>query len=416
VRNVKKTSKFDVYIGRKNARFPSEFDYVFGNPFPISKDNDRAAVCKAHREWLLQEKQLLKSVRRNLKGKTLGCFCAPRACHGDFLALVANSDEFKYLDEEEDAGPMIEPKKSSSSIDVTLDDLLEASDLTPWLATGEPTPPKEDSPPPPAGPPGITDSQPTLIPPATHASQRIPAPVAPVQRIPAPVAPVQRIPAPAPVPQAPAPAAHHGGGPTKPPLPQFHVDPEMLKKVLAPGFRFTSLLWPSARRPPAPAPPAPVTMMAQDFLTFKPFTPPDPPMPDPHFTPQGSTPEPPQPYQPEPPQAYQPQPPQGFNQLAPEFTPAAQMGHGMNHHQFQPAGQHNLQFPLPNFAPNGFTPAPMPNGFNPAPNAFAPPPFGYQPPGFPTFQHHQFQNHHQQMGQQRHPHQESKDNHWTMES
>ena len=70
-----KRSKFDVYIGR-----PSKW----GNPFTIGRDGDRAEVIRKYREWILTQPELLKALPE-LKGKTLGCWCAPHACHGDVL-------------------------------------------------------------------------------------------------------------------------------------------------------------------------------------------------------------------------------------------------------------------------------------------------------------------------------------------
>merc|ERR1719461_1286257 len=123
VRNVTKTKEFDVYVGRKNRRFKSEFDYKFGNPFPITKKMDRKAVCKAHKDWLLKNDALLREVRQNLKGKTLGCFCAPKQCHGDFLAEVANSDQYSYLDQLKPAKAVLkaDSKASKKIVDPIMD-------------------------------------------------------------------------------------------------------------------------------------------------------------------------------------------------------------------------------------------------------------------------------------------------------
>lgn len=70
--------RFDVYIGRGSA---------FGNPFEIGKDGTREEVIERYRDWFLKKlknerfkKQVLK-----LKGKRLGCFCKPLACHGDII-------------------------------------------------------------------------------------------------------------------------------------------------------------------------------------------------------------------------------------------------------------------------------------------------------------------------------------------
>lgn len=73
----------DVYIGRPSA---------FGNPFKIGRDGDREEVIKKFRAWLHVNPYLMRLARRELAGKTLGCWCAPHTCHGDELALVANGD------------------------------------------------------------------------------------------------------------------------------------------------------------------------------------------------------------------------------------------------------------------------------------------------------------------------------------
>ena len=78
-----KKSKYDVYIGR-----PSKW----GNPFEIGKDGDRATVIRKYREWLVTQPDLMAALPE-LKGKVLGCWCAPKACHGDVLHAMANSPE-----------------------------------------------------------------------------------------------------------------------------------------------------------------------------------------------------------------------------------------------------------------------------------------------------------------------------------
>jgi hypothetical protein len=97
---VHKDREHDVYIGRKNGRLH------FGNPFSHkgSKFNvvlvaTRAEAVSRFRSWLNGESDLdVEPERRRwilsqlptLKGKTLGCFCAPAQCHGDVLAEMAN--------------------------------------------------------------------------------------------------------------------------------------------------------------------------------------------------------------------------------------------------------------------------------------------------------------------------------------
>lgn len=71
-----------VYIGR-----PSKW----GNPFAIGKDGDREEVIAKYRRWLLARPEMVESARRELAGKDLVCFCAPKGCHGDVLLEVANA-------------------------------------------------------------------------------------------------------------------------------------------------------------------------------------------------------------------------------------------------------------------------------------------------------------------------------------
>jgi hypothetical protein len=76
-----KRAAHDVYIGR-----PSKW----GNPFVIGRDGTREDVIAKYEAWLLEQPELLAALPE-LAGKTLGCWCAPRACHGDVLARLANA-------------------------------------------------------------------------------------------------------------------------------------------------------------------------------------------------------------------------------------------------------------------------------------------------------------------------------------
>lgn len=68
-------SAYDVYIGR-----PS----IWGNPYAIGKDGTRMQVIRKYREYILSKPELLEALP-TLVGKRLGCYCTPKACHGDVL-------------------------------------------------------------------------------------------------------------------------------------------------------------------------------------------------------------------------------------------------------------------------------------------------------------------------------------------
>ncbi len=79
---------YDVYIGR-----PSKY----GNPFSHKtgtlaqyRVGSREEAIAAFRTWITEgEGQHLLEDLHELKGKTLGCWCKPLACHGDVLAELA---------------------------------------------------------------------------------------------------------------------------------------------------------------------------------------------------------------------------------------------------------------------------------------------------------------------------------------
>ena len=78
-----KWSPYDVYIGR-----PSKW----GNPF-VTKDGwTRKDVIELYENWLTSnEAEGLMLELHELRGKVLGCWCAPLPCHGDVLARLANA-------------------------------------------------------------------------------------------------------------------------------------------------------------------------------------------------------------------------------------------------------------------------------------------------------------------------------------
>lgn len=76
------------YVGR-----PS----IVGNPFPLENprdDNERARVIEQYRGWFLRQvtQPAFRAAVEALRGQDLGCWCAPRPCHGDVILewLAAN--------------------------------------------------------------------------------------------------------------------------------------------------------------------------------------------------------------------------------------------------------------------------------------------------------------------------------------
>lgn len=88
-----KEEKYDVYIGRSGAIVEPDvmqkltYGY-FGNPFRIGPDGTREEVIEKYRAWfkmrIKNDSEFRKRIEE-LRGKTLGCFCKPLACHGDVI-------------------------------------------------------------------------------------------------------------------------------------------------------------------------------------------------------------------------------------------------------------------------------------------------------------------------------------------
>jgi hypothetical protein len=70
-----------VYVGRGSS---------FGNPFVINRDGSRDTVIAKFTKYLRENPRLRDRIRKELRGRDLICFCAPKSCHGDVLLEVAN--------------------------------------------------------------------------------------------------------------------------------------------------------------------------------------------------------------------------------------------------------------------------------------------------------------------------------------
>jgi hypothetical protein len=68
-----------VYIGR-----PGPWGNQFGG-LP------RGEAIAKHRAWVLASPDVQAKAKCELRGRTLVCWCKPKACHGDVLLEVANT-------------------------------------------------------------------------------------------------------------------------------------------------------------------------------------------------------------------------------------------------------------------------------------------------------------------------------------
>lgn len=106
-----KREAFEIYVGR-----PS----IWGNPFSHKPSahakfrvKTRDEAIERFEEWLLTQPALVERVKRELRGRILGCHCAPERCHAEVLARIANEG----LVEEPQAKPTFDPRKQGACCD-----------------------------------------------------------------------------------------------------------------------------------------------------------------------------------------------------------------------------------------------------------------------------------------------------------
>lgn len=85
--NIHHGKGYDVYIGRPGKGLTS----IWGNPFKVGVDGTLEEVLEKYKDRLIELYLAGKITREDimaLDGKRLGCFCKPKACHGDILVAA----------------------------------------------------------------------------------------------------------------------------------------------------------------------------------------------------------------------------------------------------------------------------------------------------------------------------------------
>ena len=83
-----KQSDYDVQIGRP-TKWGNVFSHLNGTLAQHKVASREEAIAK-YEEWLIAQPELVAEAKAQLKGKVLGCWCHPLACHGDVLSRIAN--------------------------------------------------------------------------------------------------------------------------------------------------------------------------------------------------------------------------------------------------------------------------------------------------------------------------------------
>ena len=86
-----KKEPYDVYIGRPSP---------WGNPYRIGPDGTRDEVIKKYEEHVRRDAWLMAALP-SLAGKTLGCWCHPKPCHGEVLIKILKEMRLEETDANE---------------------------------------------------------------------------------------------------------------------------------------------------------------------------------------------------------------------------------------------------------------------------------------------------------------------------
>lgn len=82
-----KKEPYDVYIGRP-SKWGNPYSHKEGTLAKFKVDTREEAV-ERYRDYILSRPDLLDQLPE-LQGKVLGCWCSPKACHGDILIELVN--------------------------------------------------------------------------------------------------------------------------------------------------------------------------------------------------------------------------------------------------------------------------------------------------------------------------------------
>lgn len=99
----------NIYIGRSGIvfidgkRFPKK-PSIWANPFKV-ENNRNETVLSPYEKYIRNKIENEYGVEKllKLKGKTLGCWCKPKSCHGDILIKLINeySNDISYSTDSE---------------------------------------------------------------------------------------------------------------------------------------------------------------------------------------------------------------------------------------------------------------------------------------------------------------------------
>lgn len=100
VRDRKKGVTWDVYAGRGRCPCGPRCAHFggFGNPYPPEEHGERAPLLYVdHVAERLRTQMGFRHAIAALKGKVIGCWCAPAPCHANVLARLADGEDIRSI-------------------------------------------------------------------------------------------------------------------------------------------------------------------------------------------------------------------------------------------------------------------------------------------------------------------------------
>ena len=85
-----KREPYDVYIGRP-SRWGNPYSHLDGTLAEFRVESREQAIIMFE-TWIRSQPNLMADVHQ-LRDKVLGCWCSPKACHGDVLIRLAEESD-----------------------------------------------------------------------------------------------------------------------------------------------------------------------------------------------------------------------------------------------------------------------------------------------------------------------------------
>ena len=96
----KKTTVVNLKICKDKDVVRIDRKTIFGNPYMMRSEADRGFVIRKFRKYFydrLDKDPVFRQRIAGLKGKKLGCWCKPKACHGDVIAEYLEKEDSENI-------------------------------------------------------------------------------------------------------------------------------------------------------------------------------------------------------------------------------------------------------------------------------------------------------------------------------